>query len=116
MIYNPFRTRLALQAEDRGIPVATGLDMLVGQAAYTAEKFTGVLPQESEVDRIVREILKEDGNIILVGLASRGTAQTLRLRVSFLADHLRPSRDIPDVSYTMPVSTYLNIVTGERKG
>ena len=72
VIYNPFKTRLALQAEDRGLPVATGLDMLVGQAAYSAEKFHGTLPPESEVDRIVKEILAEDRNIVLVGMPSCG--------------------------------------------
>ena len=72
VIYNPFKTRLALQAEDRGLPVATGLDMLVGQAAYSAEKFRGVLPPEEEVDRIVKEILREDRNIVLIGMPSCG--------------------------------------------
>lgn len=72
VIYNPFKTRLALQAEDRGLPVATGLDMLVGQAAYTAEKFRGALPPREEVDRIVKEILAEEKNIVLVGMPSCG--------------------------------------------
>ena len=72
VIYNPFKTRLALQAERRGLPVATGLDMLVGQAAYTAEKFSGELPSEERVDAIVREILGEERNIVLVGMPSCG--------------------------------------------
>ncbi len=72
VIYNPFKTRLVLQAEDRGLKVATGLDMLVGQAAYSAEKFHGILPPESEVDRIVKEILSEDKNVVLVGMPSCG--------------------------------------------
>ena len=72
VIYNPFKTRLVLQAEDRGLKVATGLDMLVGQAAYSAEKFHGTLPPESEVDRIVKEILAEDRNIVLIGMPSCG--------------------------------------------
>lgn len=72
VIYNPFKTRLVLQAEDRELKVATGLDMLVGQAAYSAEKFHGTLPPESEVDRIVKEILSEDKNVVLVGMPSCG--------------------------------------------
>ena len=72
VIYNPFKTRLVLQAEARSLPVATGLDMLVGQAYYTAEKFTGKLPNRAEADRIVKEILSEDGNIVLVGMPSCG--------------------------------------------
>ena len=72
VIYNPFKTRLALQAEDRGLPVATGLDMLVGQAAYTAQMFSGVLPSREEIDRIVAEILSEDRNVVLIGMPSCG--------------------------------------------
>ncbi len=72
VIYNPFKTRLALQAEDRGLPVATGLDMLVGQAAYSAEVFHGVLPPEETVERIVREILREERNIVLIGMPACG--------------------------------------------
>ncbi|MBQ9369907.1 MAG: shikimate kinase [Clostridia bacterium] len=72
VIYNPFKTRLVLQAEARSLAVATGLDMLVGQAYCTAEKFTGRLPDRAVVDRIVREILRDDGNIVLVGMPSCG--------------------------------------------
>ena len=72
VIYNPFKTRLALQAEERGIPVATGLDMLVGQAAYTAEKFNGVRPSDEEIARVVQEILCEDRNVVLIGMPSCG--------------------------------------------
>ena len=72
VIYNPFKTRLALAAEDRGLPVATGLDMLVGQAAYSAEIFHGALPPREEVDRIVRDILAEDRNIVLIGMPACG--------------------------------------------
>jgi len=72
VIYNPFKTRLVLQAEERGLAVATGLDMLVGQAYYSAEKFTGKLPESSVIERVVREILTEDRNIVLVGMPSCG--------------------------------------------
>jgi len=72
VIYNPFKTRLILQAEARSLAVATGLDMLVGQAYYSAEKFTGKLPDRGEVERIVKEILHEDRNIVLVGMPSCG--------------------------------------------
>ena len=84
VIYNPFKTRLALQAEDRGLPIATGLDMLVGQAAYSAEKFFGQLPPEEKVDAIVREILFEDRNVVLVGMPSSGKTTVGRALASNL--------------------------------
>ncbi len=72
VIYNPFKTRLVLQAEARGLKVATGLDMLVGQAYYSAEKFTGKLPERSVIERVVKEILSEDRNLVLIGMPSCG--------------------------------------------
>ena len=84
VIYNPFKTRLALAAEDRGLPVATGLDMLVGQAAYTAEIFHGTLPPREEVDRLVREILAEDRNVVLVGMPACGKTTIGRALASLL--------------------------------
>lgn len=41
IIYNPEKTRLYLQAEELNIPAVTGLEMLVAQAKYAAELFTG---------------------------------------------------------------------------
>ena len=84
VIYNPFKTRLALQAEDRGLPVATGLDMLVGQAAYSAEIFHGTLPPAETVDRIVRDILREDKNIVLIGMPSCGKTTVGRALAAML--------------------------------
>ncbi len=105
VIYNPFKTRLALAAEDRGIPVATGLDMLVGQAAYTAEKFFGTLPSEEKVTKIVQEILQEDKNIVLIGMPSCGKstigrALALKLGRQFLDTDLeivKSHGEIPDI-------------------
>ena len=84
VIYNPFKTRLALQAEERGLPVATGLDMLVGQAAYTAEKFRGELPPVEKVDAIVKEILWEERNIVLIGMPSCGKSTVGRALAQML--------------------------------
>ncbi|MBO4472177.1 MAG: hypothetical protein J5765_00070, partial [Clostridia bacterium] len=93
VIYNPFKTRLALQAEDRGLPVATGLDMLVGQAAYSAELFRGTRPAAERVDEIVREILSEDRNIFLIGMPSCGKSTIGRALSQKLA---RPFIDVDE--------------------
>lgn len=105
VIYNPFKTRLVLAAEDRGLAVATGLDMLVGQAAYSAEVFHGVLPPTERVDEIVREILSEDRNIWLIGMPSCGKttigrALALRLGRPFVdvdEEIVKSHGNIPDI-------------------
>lgn len=72
VIYNPFKTRLVLDAESRGLKVATGLDMLVGQAAFSAEKFVGTMPSMTKVRSIINKILADQTNIVLVGMPSSG--------------------------------------------
>lgn len=93
VIYNPFKTRLALQAESLGIPVATGLDMLVGQAIYSAEKFRGIPADPKQADRVVKEILEEERNIILIGMPSCGKSTVGRALAAKLGRAFADSDD-----------------------
>jgi len=43
-IYDPWPTPLAAAAERAGVPVVSGLDLLLGQALSQFEQFTGVIP------------------------------------------------------------------------
>jgi len=43
-IYDPWPTPLAASAERAGVPVVSGLDLLLGQALSQFEQFTGVAP------------------------------------------------------------------------
>ncbi len=67
-VYNPLRTQLVLDAAERGITAAGGLYMLVSQAVFAAEKFTGRSFSQNETGRIFRELVREKENIILTGL------------------------------------------------
>lgn len=48
IIYNPIETKLTKQAKELGMTCATGLDMLVAQAVYASEFFTGKTFFDSE--------------------------------------------------------------------
>lgn len=41
VVYNPFRTELVLRAAECGVTAAGGFEMLVAQAVYAAQHFTG---------------------------------------------------------------------------
>jgi len=43
IIYNPFKTPIIFQAEEEKIPWKNGLDMLIYQAAYSWERWFGIL-------------------------------------------------------------------------
>ena len=72
VIYNPRRTALLLQAEELGIPCCDGLPMLVAQAKTAEEHFTGKVIPDSENERILRQLRREMGNIVLIGMPGSG--------------------------------------------
>ncbi len=72
IIYNPARTALLLQAEERGIPCASGLRMLVAQAKASAQQFTGTPIPDDRIEPILRKMERTLWNIILVGMPGCG--------------------------------------------
>lgn len=72
IIYNPARTALLLQAEERGIPCASGLRMLVAQAKASAQQFTGTPIPDDRIEPILRKMERTLRNIILVGMPGCG--------------------------------------------
>ena len=59
VVYNPLTTRLVEEARAKGIAAENGLYMLVAQAVFAAELFTGASLGEGEIQRIYRELLLE---------------------------------------------------------
>lgn len=93
VIFNPARTALIIDAENRGIPAVNGLPMLVAQAAKAFEFFTGDNYQEDCIDTITTTISKQTRNIILIGMPSCGKSRVGRI----LAEKLgRPFFDADD--------------------
>lgn len=72
VVYNPAKTALMLDAEERGIACISGLSMLVAQAKAASEYFTGKKIPDSEISRIVRKIELRNENITLVGMPGCG--------------------------------------------
>jgi shikimate dehydrogenase len=76
IIYNPSRTVLLLEAEDRGIPCINGLPMLVAQAKRAAELFTDQAIDDSVIDDITGIIERRTKNIVLIGMPGSGKSTT----------------------------------------
>ncbi len=85
LVYNPARTRLLLDAQERGIRHENGLAMLVGQAKRAAELFTGTEIPDSRCDEILCKLNEQMQNIILIGMPGCGKSTVGRL----LAERLR---------------------------
>ena len=84
VVYNPARTALMLQAEQLGIPHASGLSMLVAQAKKACEYFTGNPVPDAEIDRIERLLSRQMENIILIGMPGCGKSSVGKARAAAL--------------------------------
>ena len=79
-VFNPLRTRLIEQAENLGVPVASGLLMLTAQAKAANILFRGGDYSEpspasevgAEILNVWREVTAELTNIVLIGMPSSG--------------------------------------------
>ena len=72
VVYNPLSTYLVVEAKKLGIKASGGIYMLVAQAAFAAEHFISKSFPESEINKIVNEIVKEKQNIVLIGMPGCG--------------------------------------------
>lgn len=73
VIYNPFKTKLLLDAEKAGLKTANGLPMLVAQATAAAGYFLGTPGAfEIENERIIEKMVGDMRNIVLIGMPGSG--------------------------------------------
>lgn len=106
VIYNPGTTLLVHQAKQKGIPATCGLPMLVAQAAYAAEHFSGRSFSDAEIERVYKSVRAETSNIVLIGMPGCGKSTVGKLLAERLnrevldVDALiveREDRSIPDI-------------------
>lgn len=94
VVYNPSKTRLLLDAEERGIAHVNGLPMLVAQAAKAFEFFTGDAAEDGACERITKSIENQTKNIVLIGMPGCGKSTVGRIIAETLG---RPFHDADDV-------------------
>lgn len=85
IVYNPARTQLILDAEERGLIAENGLWMLVAQAKESAEWFTDAKISDHKITEIHRILRKQMENVVLVGMPGCGKStigQQLALRLN----------------------------------
>ena len=88
VVYNPLRTRFVLEAKKRGLPAEGGLYMLVAQAVFAAEHFTGKQYPRSLIDEIFSSLVAEKENIVLIGMPGSGKSTVSSLLASKIGYHM----------------------------
>ncbi len=72
VIYNPFYSRLVLQARKLGIACNGGLTMLVAQALRAAERFAGIPVPDGLIRGIREDLMSDLFNIVIIGMPGCG--------------------------------------------
>ncbi|MBQ7374003.1 MAG: dephospho-CoA kinase [Clostridia bacterium] len=78
-IYNPLRTKLLLQAEKMGIRRSGGLPMLVAQGLKAEEIWLGKEIPKARYEEILKVLLNEKRNIVLICMPSCGKTTVAKL-------------------------------------
>lgn len=72
LIYNPAKTKILLDAEERGLVAVNGLWMLMAQAKESSEWFSGTSISDAEIAKIYAKLRSQMENIILIGMPGCG--------------------------------------------
>jgi len=72
VIYNPLKPLLLVEAEEKGIKIVSGLEMLIAQAKFAVEIFLGQDIPKQTIDIIYQKMVEERTNIVLIGMPSCG--------------------------------------------
>ena len=78
-VYNPLRTNLVLDAQERGIKAEGGLYMLVMQAVVAVEHFLDIAIPKETADRVFASIYASKENIVLTGMPGSGKSTVGKL-------------------------------------
>ena len=72
VVYNPLRTALVLEAQERGLKAAGGLYMLVMQAIYADSLFRSTAFDGKKSEEVYAAVTAKKENVVLIGMPGSG--------------------------------------------
>ncbi len=79
LVYNPLRTKLLIEAKNRGIRIVDGLYMLIMQAIKAHELFFDKIIPQNIANKIYTKTYRKHLNVVFVGLPLSGKSKYTRL-------------------------------------
>ena len=105
-IYNPLRTNLILDAQERGISAEGGLYMLSAQAVHASAVFRDIPLDESLVDKAFKSVKNDKQSIVLIGMPSSGKTTVGRILAEKCGKQLADTDEYIIKKIGMPISDF----------
>ena len=103
-IYNPIRTKLVVDALERGINAEGGLYMLVAQAVFASEIFLDVKYPVEKLNKVYNKIRRKKENIVLIGMPASGKTTVSKILAKELSRETLDTDDMIVFSKNMEIS------------
>lgn len=103
VVYNPLKTKLILDAEERNVPCSSGLPMLVAQAKKAHEIFFDVKLDTSVCEKIEKNLYLQMCNIVLIGMAGCGKSTVGKVLAKKLEKKLVDTDDVIEKTEKMTI-------------
>lgn len=113
-VYRPLRTNLVLEGQSLGIPAQGGLYMLAAQAVHASALFTGIESRAETIGTAYRALLRQQRNLVLIGMPSCGKSTVGRLLSAALRKPFVDTDERIAAHVGMPVSDFLRQVGEPR--
>ena len=114
VIYNPLNTNLVLDAKELDLKANGGLYMLIAQAVYAIKLFKDMDIDDSIIDKVYQNMLKEKLNIVLIGMPSCGKSVVGRNLSKKLNKELFDTDTLIEEKINMEIKDYIKS-NGEAK-
>lgn len=82
VVYNPLRSNLLIEAENRGIKAINGLFMLISQAVKSIELFHDIQISSTKIEDYYKKLLLKQKNLVYIGMPMSGKTLYAKLTSS----------------------------------
>ena len=114
IIANPLRSRLVLDARNRGIKYASGLEMLVAQAFAADQLFLDRKLDPEIIEKCIRHLMFEKRNIVLIGMPSAGKTTVGRMTAKAAEKTFVDLDEEIEKEIGMPINSYFALYGEEE--
>jgi len=108
LIYNPYNTRLLLDARNNKIKAINGLYMLIAQAYKSECLFLNKKLDEKLIDEVYKKVLLDTTNIVLIGMPYSGKSTIGSKLAKNLKKNQIDTDKLIEQRINMPINKYLN--------